>query len=194
MAGFEVTNNNVKKQREIARKIPNYEKRKRAEKVSKLMKNISNRSSSGSGRKSTSSNGSNTSVNRNKPRTKLPEGGLTIAFRKLNIPRPSSPVELVAMKINNANTKKRQDLVLRLTTKLTRGLSTLSRSEKSRRSSVKKKLLNAINNKKLNTTDLKLMTKMNVNSLVNALEKEFPTNLPVYIPENKGSAIKPKRR
>ena len=194
MAGFEVTNNNVKKQREIARKIPNYEKRKRAEKVSKLMKNISNRSSSGSGRKSTSSNGSNTSVNRNKPRTKLPEGGLTIAFRKLNIPRPSSPVELVAMKIDNANTKKRQDLVLRLTTKLTRGLSTLSRSEKSRRSSVKKKLLNAINNKKLNTTDLKLMTKMNVNSLVNALEKEFPTNLPVYIPENKGSAIKPKRR
>ncbi len=194
MAGFEVTNNNVKKQREIARKIPNSEKRKRAEKVSKLIKNISNRSSSGSGRKSTSSNESNISVNRNKPRTKLPEGGLTIAFRKLNISRPSSPVELVAMKIDNANTKNRQDLVLRLTTKLTRGLSTLSRSEKSRRSRVKKKLLNAITNKKINTTDLKLMTKMNVNSLVNALEKEFPTNLPVYIPENKGSAIKPKRR
>ena len=77
MAGFEVTNNNVKKQREIARKIPNSEKRKRAEKVSKIIKNISNRSSSGSGsgRKSTSSNESNISVNRNKPRTKLPEGG-----------------------------------------------------------------------------------------------------------------------
>jgi len=198
MAGMIVTNNNVKKMKEKTKQMTK-ERGEETMKVVRLAKSISNSSlknknNSGSGRKSTSSNGSNTSVNKNKPRTKLPMGGLSMAFRNLKIPRSPSPVELIAMKINNKNTKKRQDLVMKITSKLTRGIRNLSKNERGRRSRVKKKLLNGVENKKLYTRDLDLMNKMNVNSLVNALEQEFSNNnKPVIIPEDKGSAKKPTR-